>query len=118
MIQDLRQQRDRELAAPGLTVVQRDELRRLWNDDVIPQTRREERAARGEFNLPKLHMSTHFVDYVVRYGNIRQFNSAIGEEAHLKVKAGYRASNRTEDYLAQMIDWEYRNLTVSAQSLA
>ena len=118
MIQDLRQQRDRELAAPGLTVVQRDELRRLWNDDVIPQTRREERAARGEFNLPKLHMSTHFVDYVVRYGNIRQFNSAIGEKAHLKVKAGYRASNRTGDYLAQMIDWEYRNLTVSARSLA
>lgn len=51
---------------------------------------------RSDFNFPKMHMLSHFRNHVIKYGNIPQFSTELGEASHKAIKVGYKRSNKVD----------------------
>ena len=60
---------------------------------------------REAFNLPKLHFSSHYVEYIKLYGTLDNFNTEYMEQLHIDLaKDAYTATNHKDEY-AQMTLW-------------
>jgi hypothetical protein len=63
---------------------------------------------RKHFNIPKIHMISHYVDSIYSLGSLDAYNTEASERLHIDyAKDAYRASNR-RDYVAQMTRWLQR----------
>ncbi|KAI0292756.1 hypothetical protein BC826DRAFT_954755 [Russula brevipes] len=63
---------------------------------------------REHFNVPKIHMISHYADSIRSHGSLDAYNSEASERLHIDyAKDGYRASNQ-RDYIAQMTKWLQR----------
>ena len=60
---------------------------------------------RTDFNLPKLHSLTHYVDSIKLFGTTDNYNTEYTERLHIDLaKDAYRATNHRDEY-AQMTVW-------------
>jgi hypothetical protein len=60
---------------------------------------------RENFNLPKLHSLTHYVDSIELFGTTDNYNTEYTERLHIDLaKDAYRATNHRDEY-AQMTVW-------------
>ncbi|KAH9831721.1 Zn-finger domain-containing protein [Rhodofomes roseus] len=72
---------------------------------------------REHFNIPKLHMLTHYVNAIRLFGALDGFNTELPERLHINyAKEAYRASNR-RDYEEQMTVWLRRQEAVYRRSM-
>ncbi|KAI0279476.1 hypothetical protein BC826DRAFT_1094560 [Russula brevipes] len=63
---------------------------------------------REHFNIPKIHMISHYADSIRSHSSLDAYNSEASERLHINyAKDGYRASNQ-RDYIAQMTKWLQR----------
>jgi hypothetical protein len=63
---------------------------------------------RKHFNIPKIHIISHYVDSIYSLGSLDAYNTEASERLHIDyAKDAYRASNR-RDYVAQMTRWLQR----------
>ncbi|KAI0047576.1 hypothetical protein FA95DRAFT_1492341, partial [Auriscalpium vulgare] len=67
---------------------------------------------RSHFNIPKIHIMTHYTPSIRSRGTAAGFNTEASERLHIDyAKDAYRASNK-RDYTAQMTRWLSRRDTV------
>ena len=60
----------------------------------------------SHFNFIKMHLLSHFCDYIYQFGNIPMYCTEIGELAHkTKIKEGWRQSNK--NYAVRQIVHSY-----------
>lgn len=63
---------------------------------------------RKNFNIPKIHSVSHYVELIVSRGTADGYNTESPERLHIDyAKKGYRASNK-RDYEKQMVRWVER----------
>ncbi|KAG2367231.1 hypothetical protein BDR07DRAFT_1448984 [Suillus spraguei] len=57
------------------------------------------------FNIPKLHSMTHYIESIKSRGSANSFNTEFPEHLHINfAKNAYRVTNR-RDYVVQMTKW-------------
>lgn len=73
-------------------------------------TRRVEIMERdSHFNYPKMHLTTHFHEHILRFGNLPIYSTEIGESSHrAQIKEGYYHSNRN-NYVHQILGYYGRH---------
>ncbi|KAJ7643557.1 Zn-finger domain-containing protein [Roridomyces roridus] len=78
------------------------------NKDILRQLE-----VREHFNIPKLHMIQHYVDFIWALGSPDGYNTESPERLHIDfAKKAYRASNK-RDYTEQMTLWLQRQEAVA-----
>lgn len=75
--------------------------RQGWIDN---GTRKGKREVIPHFNIPKMHVTRHFVEHVRQKGSADNFTTETMEHLHIGVKEAYRASNRRE-WKQQAVRW-------------
>ncbi|KAB5589642.1 hypothetical protein CTheo_6915 [Ceratobasidium theobromae] len=75
--------------------------RQAWIEN---ETRRGKHEVIPHFNIPKMHVTRHFVEHVRRKGSADNFTTETMEHLHVGVKEAYRASNRRE-WKQQTVRW-------------
>jgi len=61
----------------------------------------------GNFNFPKIHLMSHWVEQIRRYGALQQDSAERHEKAHkANLKDGWNASNHNLNYLPQVITFQ------------
>jgi hypothetical protein len=68
------------------------------------ETRRGKHGVIEYFNIPKMHVTRHFVPHVWRKGSADNFSTETVEHLHVGVKEAYRSSNRRE-WKQQTVQW-------------
>jgi hypothetical protein len=54
----------------------------------------------GDFNFSKIHLMSHWVEQILRYGSLQQFSAERHDQAHNTIlKDGWNASNYNLNYL-------------------
>ncbi|KAI0057420.1 hypothetical protein BV25DRAFT_1812409 [Artomyces pyxidatus] len=72
---------------------------------------------RNDFNFPKMHTLTHYVESVALFGTADNFNTSYSERLHIDfTKDAYRASNRKDEY-PQMTLWLRRREQIYQHAL-
>jgi len=62
----------------------------------------------AEFNLPKIHLMTHWLKQIRRYGALQQHFAARHEQAHkMNLNHDWNASNHNRNYLPQVITFQH-----------
>jgi hypothetical protein len=65
----------------------------------------------ADFKFPKIHLMSHWVEQIRRYGAFQQYSAERHEEAHQpNLKNGWNASNHNVNYLPQVITFQRRIL--------
>ena len=60
-----------------------------------------------DFNFPKIHLRSHWVEQIRRYGALQQYSAERHEQAHkTNLKDGWNASNHNLNYLPQVITFQ------------
>ena len=60
---------------------------------------------REAFNIPKLHFTKHYVDFIMLYGTLDNFNTEYTERLHIDLaKDAYAATNHKDEF-TQMTLW-------------
>jgi hypothetical protein len=71
---------------------------------------------RDQFNIPKLHAVSHYLDSIYSLGSLDAYNTEASERLHIDyAKDAYRASNR-RDYIVQMTRWLERREAIHMHS--
>jgi hypothetical protein len=106
---ELIEERDHELANhQSESASARDRRAKRWNDYIQSEVAQLLEGG-SDFNLPKLHLLTHFRKSIERFGSLPQWSTEIGETAHkAQIKSGYRASNRTGNFYLQILNYYLR----------
>ena len=69
----------------------------------------------AQFNFPKFHVVTHYMDYIRRFGTLDGVDTAHGESAHpIIVKEPYKRTNKRKDFEDQIIRHDARRLAMSS----
>jgi len=72
----------------------------------------------ADFNLVKIHLMSHWVEQIRRYGALQQYPAERHEQAHkTNLKDGWNASNRNLNYLPQVITIQCRILCFEIREL-
>jgi len=72
----------------------------------------------ADFNFPKFHLMTHWVEQIRRYGALQQYSAERHEQAHkTNLKDGWNASNHNLNYLPQVITFQRRILCFEVREL-
>jgi len=62
----------------------------------------------ADFNFPKIHLMSHWVEQICRYRALQQYSAERHEHAHkLNLKDGWKASNHNLNYLPQVITLQH-----------
>ncbi|KAF3118908.1 hypothetical protein TWF594_005511, partial [Orbilia oligospora] len=62
----------------------------------------------GHFNFIKMHLMSHFIGSIKKFGHLNAWSTEIGEASHVEqLKDGWAQSNHRDAY-AQMIEYRYR----------
>jgi hypothetical protein len=106
---ELIEERDHELANhQSESASARDRRAKRWNDYIHSEVAQLLEGG-SDFNLPKLHLLTHFRKSIERFGSLPQWSTETGETAHkAQIKSGYRASNRTGNFYLQILNYYLR----------
>ncbi|KAG9081790.1 hypothetical protein FRC06_005391, partial [Ceratobasidium sp. 370] len=75
--------------------------RQAWIEN---ETRRGKHGVIPHFNIPKMHVTCHFVPHVQRKGSADNFSTETMEHLHVGVKEAYQASNHQE-WQQQTVRW-------------
>jgi hypothetical protein len=71
-----------------------------------------------DFNFPKIHLMSHWVEQIRRYGALQQYSAERHEQAHkTNLKDGWNASNHNLNYLPQVITFQRRILCFELREL-
>jgi len=72
----------------------------------------------ADFNFPKIHLMSHWVEQIRRYGALQQYSAERHEQAHkTNLKDGWNASNHILNYLSQVITFQRRILCFEVREL-
>jgi hypothetical protein len=72
----------------------------------------------ADFNFPKIHLMSHWVEQIRRYGALQQDTAERHEQAHkTNLKDGWNASNHNLNYMPQVITFQRRILCFEAREL-
>jgi len=72
----------------------------------------------ANFNFPKIHLISHWVEQIRRYGAFQQYSAKRHEQAHImNLKDGWNASNHKLNYLPQLIAIQRRILFFEIREL-
>ena len=72
----------------------------------------------ADFNFPKIHLMSHWVEQIRRYGALQQYSAERHEQAHkTNLKDGWNASNHNLNYLPQVITFQRRILCFEVREL-
>jgi len=72
----------------------------------------------ADFNFPKIHLMTDWVEQIRRYGALQQYSAERHEQAYKKnLKDGWNASNHNLNYLPQVITFQRRILCFEVTEL-
>jgi hypothetical protein len=65
------------------------------------------KALAADFNFPKIHLMSHWVEHIRLYGALQQYSAERHEQAHkTNPKDGWNASNHNLNYLPQVITFQ------------
>jgi hypothetical protein len=71
-----------------------------------------------DFNFPKIHLMSHLVEQIGRYGAMQQYSTERHEEAHkTNLKDNWNSSNHNLNYLPQVITFQRRILCFEIRDL-
>jgi len=72
----------------------------------------------AHFNFPKIHLMSHWVEQICRYGVLQQYSSERHQQAHkTNLKDGWNASNHNLNYLPQVITFQRHILCFEVREL-
>jgi len=72
----------------------------------------------ADFNIPKSHLISHWVEQIRRYGAFQQYSTKRHEEAHkTNLKDGWNASNHNLNYLPQVFSIQLHIFCVEISKL-
>jgi len=72
----------------------------------------------AEFNFPKIHLMSHWVEQIRQYGSLQQYSAERHEQTHKpKFKDGLNTSNQDLNYLPQVITFQRRILCFEIREL-
>jgi hypothetical protein len=72
----------------------------------------------ADFNFPKIHLMSHWVEKIRRYRALQQYSAKRHEQAHKTyLKEGWNASNHNLNYLPQGITFQGRILFFEIREL-
>ena len=72
----------------------------------------------ADFNFPKIHLMSHWVEQIRRYGALQQYSAERHEQAHkTNLKDGWNTSNHNLNYLPQVITFQRRILCFEIREL-
>jgi len=70
------------------------------------------------FNFPKIHLMSHGVEQIHRYGALKQYSAERHEQPHkMNLKDGWNASNHNLNYLPKVITFQGRILCFEIREL-
>jgi len=88
-----------------------------WRDDIIHEID-VSKELDDNFNYPKIHWISHWVDEIPRYGAWEQYSAERHEHAHkMNVNNGWDASNNNLNYMLQVITFQRRILCFEIREL-
>jgi len=72
----------------------------------------------ADLNFPKIHLMSHWVEQIHRYGALQQYSAKSHEQAHkMNLKDGWNTSNHNLNYLPQVITFQRRILCFEVREL-
>jgi len=72
----------------------------------------------ADFNFPKIHLMSHWVEQIRRCGALHRYSAERHEQAHkTNLKDGWNASNHNLNYLPQVITLQHRILCFEVSEL-
>jgi hypothetical protein len=72
----------------------------------------------GDCKFPKIHVMSHWVEQIRRYGALQQYSAETHEQAHqTNPKDSWNASNHNLNYLPQIITFQRRILCIEIREL-
>jgi hypothetical protein len=72
----------------------------------------------ADFNFPKIHLMSHWVEQIRQYSALQQYSAERHEQAHItNLKDGWNASNHNLNYLPQVITFQCRILCFKIREL-
>ena len=72
----------------------------------------------ADFNFPKIHLMSHWVELIRRYGDLQQYSAKRHEQAHkTNLKDGWNASHHNLNYLPRVITFQRRILCFEIREL-
>ena len=72
----------------------------------------------ADFNFPKIHLLSHWVEQICWYGALEQSSAERHEQAHeMNLKNGSNASNHNLNYLPQVFTFQHRILSFEIREL-
>jgi len=72
----------------------------------------------ADFNFPMIHLMSHSVEQILRYGASQQYSAERHEQAHkTNLNDGWNASNHNVNYLPQVITFHRRILCFEIRAL-
>jgi len=72
----------------------------------------------ADFNFPKIHSMSHWVEQIRRYGALQQYSAERHEQAHkTNLNDRWNASNHNLNYLPQLITFQRRILCLEVREL-
>jgi len=72
----------------------------------------------ADFNFPKIHLMSHWIEQIRRYAALEQYSAERHQQAHkTNVKDGWNASNHNLNYVPQVITFQCRILCFEIREL-
>jgi len=72
----------------------------------------------ADFNFPKIHLMSHWVEQICWYGVLQQYSAQRHEQGHkTNLKDGWNTSNHNLNYLPQVITFQRRILCIKIREL-
>jgi hypothetical protein len=94
----------------------RGEMSAWWEN--ISHERDVSKELDADFNCPKIHLMSHWVEQIRRYGAMQQYSAERHEQAHkTNLKDSWNASNHNLNYLPQVFTFQHRILCFEVREL-
>jgi len=108
---------DEETYAETWTPCKKRRERNAWRDYISHQID-VSKELDADFNFPKIHLMSHWVEQIRRYGALQQYSAERQEQAHkMNLKDGWNASKHNLNYLPQVITFQRRILCFEIRQL-
>jgi len=105
-----KQKADEETNAETWTMSKKRRKMNAWRDYISHEID-VSKELDADFKLPKIHLISHWVEHIRRYGALQQYYGERHEQAHkTNLKDGWNASNHNLNYLPQVITFQHHIL--------
>jgi hypothetical protein len=97
---------DEETNAETWTPFKKRREKNAWRDNISHEID-VSKEVDADFNFPKMHLMSHSVEQIRRYGSLQQYSGKRYDQAHkTKLKAGWNASNHDLNCLPQVMTFQ------------